>query len=468
MSYEKFRLTDDAISTNGVEAAPDKLAGTPQENKKVFDRLIRAVVKDIINGLAEQIGTDVARFDSGEGKISAETAAALELNEGATLNDALVRLKNMAASGGIPTAEFVAVSKATAEAYGLEGDVTVDMVLQVIVDAITEAAAKSYTKEETLSSSTKGILGLAEDAVPDDAFMALKRWVPLAEYNVAGAYTFTVPEDVDELGVLVLGGGGSGGVAFLKGTSTNGNTYYGAATGGCSGAIVQKVLSKAKGEFSSGAELAVVVGAGGVGVTKTTGVNGGSGVSAGNAGGSSSFAGITAIGGGGGKGFINSNPTGAGGNTNTTEVGGQISDMVHGNVAKAIAMLRNREAPYGLSDYLHGHSSDMNIWEPCGSGERAVNEFDIFDLHIYCGAGAGAYFAAGIDGTTQIMAERAKGRAGKSIISTYDGAVIAETATAPGDGGGAAVKANDSNTYPATSGAGADGLVLVYGRRISK
>lgn len=173
MSYEKFRLTDDAISTNGVEAAPDKLTGTTQENKKVFDRLIRAVVKDIINDLAEQIGTDVARFDSGEGKISAETAAALELNEGATLNEALVRLKNMAASGGITTAEFVAVSKATAEAYGLEGDVTVDMVLQVIADAITEAATKSYTKAETLSPTTKTALGLGEDAVPDDAFSRL-------------------------------------------------------------------------------------------------------------------------------------------------------------------------------------------------------------------------------------------------------------------------------------------------------
>ena len=38
---DELKITDEQISTKGVVAAPDKLTGTAQENKMLFDRLIR-------------------------------------------------------------------------------------------------------------------------------------------------------------------------------------------------------------------------------------------------------------------------------------------------------------------------------------------------------------------------------------------------------------------------------------------
>lgn len=132
MSYEKFKLTDDAISQNGVSAAPDKLVGSAQDNKKIFDRLIRNVVKDLINGLVDQLGADNEKLSAGNGGISTKTAEVLGLKTTATVNEALQHLRDIAVVGGIPMAELIAVSQETAAAFQLEGDVNTDEILQLI------------------------------------------------------------------------------------------------------------------------------------------------------------------------------------------------------------------------------------------------------------------------------------------------------------------------------------------------
>ena len=260
------------------------------------------------NGLVEQVGADVARFDSGEGKISAETAAALELDEGATLNDALVRVKNMAASGGIPTAEFVAVSKATAEAYGLEGDVNVDMVLQVITEAINEATSKSYSKEETLSPSTKTALGLSEDAVPDDAFNALASSGSienLAVIKIDRSCTWAAPAAKKQLfKVFAIGGGGGGGASGK-------NTSYSGGGGGGGYVTIETVA------LPIGSEIEIVIGAGGSGGTSTSGM--------GVAGGASSFGDIVIAEGGKGGAIGGSSATASCGGNGGSGGGGAQS-----------------------------------------------------------------------------------------------------------------------------------------------
>ena len=55
MSLQDYKITDSDISEKGVVAAPDKLTGTVQENKKIFDRLIRETVKGHYNDLIDAL-----------------------------------------------------------------------------------------------------------------------------------------------------------------------------------------------------------------------------------------------------------------------------------------------------------------------------------------------------------------------------------------------------------------------------
>lgn len=45
MALNDYKILDSDITTKGVVNAPDRLTGTAQQNKAVFDRLIREVVK---------------------------------------------------------------------------------------------------------------------------------------------------------------------------------------------------------------------------------------------------------------------------------------------------------------------------------------------------------------------------------------------------------------------------------------
>ena len=46
MSIQEQKITEAAIAANGVQSRPDKLTGTAAQNKKVFDNLVTAVVRE--------------------------------------------------------------------------------------------------------------------------------------------------------------------------------------------------------------------------------------------------------------------------------------------------------------------------------------------------------------------------------------------------------------------------------------
>ena len=45
MGLSDFKITDADITSKGVQASPDQLGGTAEENKKVFDRLTSGPVR---------------------------------------------------------------------------------------------------------------------------------------------------------------------------------------------------------------------------------------------------------------------------------------------------------------------------------------------------------------------------------------------------------------------------------------
>ena len=61
MSIQEQKITEAAIAANGVQSQPDKLTGTAAQNKKVFDALVTAVVKERFNALLDELtGTGAA------------------------------------------------------------------------------------------------------------------------------------------------------------------------------------------------------------------------------------------------------------------------------------------------------------------------------------------------------------------------------------------------------------------------
>lgn len=110
------------------------------------------------------------------------------------------------------------------------------------------------------------------------------RWTNARAYTVAGTYTgFVVPANVFQIGLMVVGAGGSGAMA------TPNNGYL--ATGGGGGGFAFGILDVTPGQVLP----TITVGAGGAALNTVSGVNG-------NAGGTSSFGTIvTCTGGGGGN-----------------------------------------------------------------------------------------------------------------------------------------------------------------------
>lgn len=276
--------------------------------------------------------------------------------------------------------------------------------------------------------------GSGEPADPTPS-LALERlgaaiWRPVAEFRTAGTYSFTVPDLFDGanylLGVLLLGGGGSGSAV------TSGYNQTGAA----SGVLIQRVL-KVGVDISIGSAVTVTVGAGGAAVSATDDGSDYNGKEGKNGGTSSFGALVSAAGGGGGI------ATTSGYFAAETPSGGQCPT-------------RGRDtnfAPFGGVTVTTVNQKEYYPLSPV-----CINLFDPTDVHVYCGAG-------GMPGQPTI--DRASGHAGAGKNGTSGSGdsgnpLVAGSATAPGDGGGSSYNGRTGET--ATSGAGADGLCLIYAR----
>lgn len=85
MSIRDYKITNAQIAEKGVIASPDTLTGTADENKRVFDRLVRECVAPQFNEIVETFadmeesttewsGEEAKRQQAEQGRVSAETA----------------------------------------------------------------------------------------------------------------------------------------------------------------------------------------------------------------------------------------------------------------------------------------------------------------------------------------------------------------------------------------------------------
>jgi hypothetical protein len=263
-------------------------------------------------------------------------------------------------------------------------------------------------------------------------------WKLLQSYLTAGTFTFTAPDYYGnglpyQIGVFIIGAGGSGGVA---GQYYFNSGPYGTASGGAAG--YTKVLLM---NVTPGNTYTVVVGAGGAATVAT--VSGTQGVNySGYAGASSSFNGNTALGGGAGTGVAS---TAGYGPAALGAIGGQCSSTTGG----AGAAFPPVTAPSGGINLILG----VNV--------IGINPFN---LKRYLGAGAAAFAATG-NLVTETVATLDDGLVSGAAAASSTGNVTASAATSPGSGGGAAAFGSSTmSSSVITSGKGADGAVLIYVR----
>lgn len=276
----------------------------------------------------------------------------------------------------------------------------------------------ALNKANLLKDATAALYGLTAAAVPDQVLATIPLgvnigWNQLQTYQTAGTYTWTAPNLFGgknyRIGVLVIGGGGSGGF----------NKY---ANGGGSGFTVSFQRGIAPGSTHS-----IVVGAGGASVPYSA--NGAPGKN----GGASSFDGISALGGTGGahsnsSSFINGSPgaqpsTGVG-SEHVVPFGGQpiLTKNTNGAITGVIGQPMQCFNPFENTRILGG-----------GGGVRAGQ--------------AAEHIPSGKDPVT--------GKGGGDA-----GVNGGRPADSPGCGGGA------SGGTSGSSGAGADGAVIIYVKRV--
>jgi len=309
------------------------------------------------------------------------------------------------------------------------------------------------------SDAVAKIHGLTSAAVPSDGFTAAARltgWQKLAGYTTAGTYTWTAPDMYGDgrsydIGILVIGAGGSG--AAFSGIGTN-STFNATRVfcGGASGRSVSYVLTVTPGNTYS-----AVVGAGGTAVlaANTGSLSAWITPLAGNDGGSSAFNGKTALGGcGGGCGSLSSGDYTRGAN------GGQGSAANGGGSASASHI-----------NYYGGYIGQYNGVTADGVTYPAEC-YNPFEARLILGAGGGAYGnlypSTGIPTATASAGGKSPVTGlggGNAVASTVSGAgVTGATGGEPGCGGGAAVQTNGGT---AKSGAGAAGAVYIYAKGVA-
>jgi len=130
MAIADFKLKDSDIAAKGVVAAPTVLNGSPEENKKIFDRLVREVFKGDFNSLI-----DALTAATGAGEIG----AAVEGLTGATVQAVLNAVK-AGLDGKVADADFSA-------ALALKSDKTVTNNHIKTVELDSDTGVFTFTRE---------------------------------------------------------------------------------------------------------------------------------------------------------------------------------------------------------------------------------------------------------------------------------------------------------------------------------
>lgn len=270
-------------------------------------------------------------------------------------------------------------------------------------------------KENLLKDATAALYGLDETAVPDDVFVKIFERIALyreiQRYETAGAFVFTVPENISHILAFIISGGNSGtAVSYNISSSEN---YDGGSSGNIGIFVSDNV--------SEGDTFNVVVGKGGDAVKVTYG-----NLKSGNQGGASSFGSVAVLGGGGIDGNIYK--------YGATSQSIQTNELIH----TAFTVIQIMDIAL-LNAFYPGAKALTNL---APGGGASVNSSGISNKQ------------------NQVTFPNGKKSSGASTSTS--GSVTATKGTDFGCGGGVAIY-KGSGKYTATSAPGMNGVVAVWG-----
>lgn len=324
-------------------------------------------------------------------------------------------------------------------------------------------AGTALNKANLLADTTASLFGLTSAATPNQVLAKIPPgintgWKLLQSYTTAGSFSWTAPALFGsgvkyKIGVLVIGGGGSGGAVSVARTRADYlNRFNSVASGGASGQTAALIT-----EVTPNSNHAIVVGKGGeAGVVKSSSSS--SPYAQGSNGGTSSFDSVTALGGEGG------NSTGGEGTSNTVVAGGfgaQCSSYSYTNYNPSQL---NKNPFGGTIMSVNYHTSDDSHFFG-GIPSMCINPFE---NKLILGAGGwarteGIEATHGEGGKSPYQSTGTAGGDGNAEVTSSS--ISAQDGGQPGCGGGAvaAFGSTVSTSRPAvTSGAGADGAVYIY------
>ena len=99
MSLQDYKITDEAISQKGIVSSPDKLTGKAEDNKKLFDRLVRETVKTLFNALIDELASKLGASGIGALKIIEEGEETVQ----GQLSALAAHVKSLAKSSDVET-----------------------------------------------------------------------------------------------------------------------------------------------------------------------------------------------------------------------------------------------------------------------------------------------------------------------------------------------------------------------------
>ena len=176
MSIQEQKITEAAIAANGVQSRPDKLTGTAAQNKKVFDALVTAVVREKFNALLDELTGTAAAAQLGITTIPGFSAeqivqAMQDVTQG-SVTDGSITLAKLAAE-----VTAVALGGAAASHTHGAGDIN---------SGVLDAARIPVLDGTKLGAGSVGTAQLGAAAVTTDKLAALS---VLATHIAQGAVT---------------------------------------------------------------------------------------------------------------------------------------------------------------------------------------------------------------------------------------------------------------------------------------
>ena len=195
MSLDSYKIQDSDIAAKGVISAPNKLTGTAQENKAVFDKLIAECVKAKFNSLIDAlVGT------GGAGEIGVTAITGVTGSDIQTVLGSLKTLLDTKAGDTATTAALAlksdkSVTNLHFKAVSLDSDTGVFTFTRedgtaVTIDTVLEKVATNWTYDADTQSLVLTLADGSEVSVPLSAF------ITETEFDDSSTITFTVTNHV--------------------------------------------------------------------------------------------------------------------------------------------------------------------------------------------------------------------------------------------------------------------------------